>query len=96
MSPVYVYGGYVLTGGTLDNGNSWQGINIMLAEVRPIINGGFTSPMVAFCARASRLEDIMTFVNNTSPGGLVHAYFSAPDHNGRSKLISIKSLGSDE
>lgn len=31
---IYIYGGYILTGGTLNDGNPWRGINVMLAEKR--------------------------------------------------------------
>ena len=31
---MFLYGGYILTGGKLDNGNPWKGIVLMLAEKR--------------------------------------------------------------
>lgn len=92
MNPVYVYGGFILTAGTLDNGNSWQGVNIMLAEVKPTSDGGYTSPMVAYVYKASRSDSIMDFLNNTPLGEFVHVYFTAPDSKGKSRICALRSL----
>lgn len=92
MNPVYVYGGYVLTAGTLDNGNAWQGVNIMLAQAKPAPDGGYTAPMVAYVYKASRSDSIMQFVNNTPPGEYVYAFFTAPDAKGKSKICSLETL----
>ena len=47
METMYVFGGYILTGGKLQNGNPWQGVNVMLAEVKADGKGGYNSPVVA-------------------------------------------------
>ena len=32
MAKTYIYGGYIVTGGNLDNGSPWQGVRVLLAE----------------------------------------------------------------
>lgn len=63
MNESYIYGGYILTGGTLDNGKNWQGINIMFATVR---NG--REPVRAEIGKASRLDSILAVLENLTPG----------------------------
>lgn len=89
METMYIFGGYILTGGTLDNGNPWKGLNIMLAEVKPSKNGGYGLPMVSFVAKASRTDSLMETVQTLAPGQLCKAYFSAPDSKGKCKLVML-------
>lgn len=90
METMYIFGGYILTGGTLQDGNPWKGVNILLAECKPSKNGGYNLPVVGFVAKASRLDHILDVCQNTTPGTYVHAYFSAPDHNGKVKLVKLE------
>ena len=47
METMYVFGGYILTGGKLQNGNPWQGVNVMLAEVKADGKGGYNAPRLS-------------------------------------------------
>lgn len=89
METMYVFGGYILTGGNLQNGNPWQGMNVMLAEVKGDGKGGYNMPVIARVFKASRLDCLMSVVQSLCPGDYVHAYFSAPDSEGKSKLIQL-------
>lgn len=92
MNPVYVYGGYILTSGTFE-GRTWQGVNIMLAEVKPTNNGGYTAPVVAYAYKASRTDSIMDVLKSLVPSeSFVHAYFSAPDAKGRVKIVMLDEV----
>lgn len=55
---MWIYGGYILTGGKLDNGQPWKGINIMIAEKRDkdefpffaqCVKGLYSDALVAAC-----------------------------------------------
>ena len=47
MDKIYIFGGFVVTGGTLDDGKPWQGFRLLLAELKP----GQTKPMTAISAK---------------------------------------------
>lgn len=83
MNETYIFGGYILTGGTLENGKAWQGINIMFATVR---NG--REPVRAEIGKASRLDSILEVVQNLTPGTPVEI-FCAP---GTGKITSIRPV----
>lgn len=94
METKYIFGGYILTGGTLENGKPWKGLNVMLAEVKPSKNGGYDLPMVSFVAKASRSgsdmdKALLDTVASLPPGTMCRAYFSAPDSKGKSKLVLL-------
>lgn len=89
METMYIFGGYILTGGTLESGSPWKGVNVLLAETKPSRNGGYNLPVVSFVAKASRLDSLMDVVQSLTPGAYVRAYFSAPDHNGKVKLVML-------
>lgn len=89
METMYVFGGYILTGGKLQNGNPWQGVNVMLGEVKADGKGGYNAPVVARVFKASRLDSLMSVIQSLQYGDFVHAYFSAPDNDGKSKLIQL-------
>lgn len=63
MNESYIFGGYILTGGTLQNGNPWKGINIMFAVIR---DG--REPVRAQIGKASRLDSILEVVKKLAPG----------------------------
>lgn len=52
MNTKYIYGGYILTAGVLDNGNAWQGINIFYGECK---NGN--APFIGKIAKARRQKN---------------------------------------
>lgn len=89
METMYVFGGYIFTGGMLQNGKPWQGVNVMLAEVKGDGKGGFNAPVVARVFKASRLDSLVSVIKSLKYGDFVHAYFSAPDNDGKSKLIHL-------
>lgn len=82
MNNKYIFGGYLLTGGTLDNGNPWQGINIMYGECR---NGN--APMVGKIAKARREDSLVETLNNLFPGDFIDI-LCAPD----GKVIELRKL----
>lgn len=88
METTYIFGGYILTGGKLDNGKDWRGINIMLAEKRDKQE----LPMYATVVKASRTDEMMRIVQALAIGQPVHAYFSMPDSNGKVKCTAIKAV----
>lgn len=90
METTYIFGGYILTGGTLDNGKAWRGVNIMLAEKRDKQE----FPMYATVVKASRTDEIMRVLQSLGCGQPVHAYFSMPDSNGKVKLTAIRAVQS--
>lgn len=66
MNLKYIYGGYVLTAGTLDNGNPWQGVNIFYGECR---NGN--APYVGKIAKARREDHIVDTLQTLEIGEFV-------------------------
>ena len=55
MAKTYIYGGYIVTGGNLDNGSPWQGVRVLLAETsaeRP-------TPMTAISAKAVHTPELV-------------------------------------
>lgn len=85
MEKMYIYGGYILTGGKLQDGRPWQGVNVMLAELKP----GNAEPVFATVCKASRADSIMGTLESLAIGSCVHAYFGMPDSQGRAKLECI-------
>lgn len=52
---MYIYGGYILTGGKLDNGKPWEGINILFAEVESAED----LPLSGMIGKARRDEELL-------------------------------------
>lgn len=65
-----IYGGYILTGGTLDNGKPWLGVNVMLADT-----GNRELPYKAEIAKAKRLDSLMDALHKLPIGCPVIANF---------------------
>ena len=80
MNPIYVFGGYLLTGGTLENGNPWQGVNVLLAMVKDMRS----VPCRGEISKASRSDTLLQKLESLKPGMHVNAVF---DIKGR--LIDI-------
>ncbi len=68
---VYRYGGYLLTGGKLDNGNPWQGVNILIAE----FSETKPTPVSGLIAKARREDSILDILNKLRAGDLVDMDF---------------------
>lgn len=83
MNNLYIFGGYVFTGGTLSDGKPWQGMRIMLAPVKEANQ----LPVKADACKASRTDSLVEIVKKLSPGQPVTVYF---DMNGR--VIELRTL----
>lgn len=83
MQNLFIFGGYVFTGGTLSDGKPWQGMRILLAPVKDVKE----LPVKAEACKASRTDSLVEIVKKLSPGQPVTAYF---DMNGR--CIEIRPL----
>lgn len=82
----YVYGGYLDTGGTLDNGTRWSGFAVLLGQISDDCN----VPMFGRCVSASgKNTDIEDVLASLTPGTHCKAYFGMPDAKGRVKLESL-------
>lgn len=91
----YQYGGYLLTGGTLDNGNAWQGVNVMIAECT-VDNNGVRLPMRAGVFKGSRTDSLMDFLQNAPIGCFVIPSFGMPQTNQNGKVsVKLQSLELD-
>lgn len=61
---MYIYGGYLLTGGKLDDGTPWKGINLLFGEVRK--EGD--EPLTGMIGKARRSDELLQ-VLSTLPIG---------------------------
>lgn len=68
---VYRYGGYLLTGGKLDNGNPWQGVNILIADY----NEEEPLPKSGLIAKARREDSILDTLKSLRLGDLADMDF---------------------
>lgn len=87
MENKFIYGGYILTGGTLDNGKAWQGVNVMLAQVH-----GDKAPTYATVVKAPRTDSLLSLLRGLAIGQPVQAFFSLPDTNGKVKLVELRPV----
>lgn len=81
MNNTYIYGGYILTGGILENGNPWQGINIQLARY----DADRLAPVSSTIAKAKREDSLVEVLGTLRPGDLVSVYF---DERGKVALFN--------
>lgn len=70
MNNTYIFGGYILTGGFLENGTPWQGVNIQLARYEEN-----KSPVSSTIAKARRDDSLVEVLRTLSSGDLVTVYF---------------------
>lgn len=86
-----IYGGYILTGGTLDNGQKWKGVTVMLAD-----SGKYDMPVSASCCKGQLSDSLLDTLHNLPIGCPVVANFGMPTiKDGRQvpgKLISLEPL----
>ena len=85
MNNTYWFGGYILTGGTLENGTPWQGINILLARYED----GKT-PVSSTIAKARRDDSCVDVLRTLSLGDLVTVYF---DERGKVAVLNPAKRG---
>lgn len=69
---MFIYGGYIQTGGMLDNNQPWQGVQIMLAEVRDPQK----PPMTASCFKGVPSDSLMQSLYNIHIGTPVEVNFT--------------------
>lgn len=81
MNNTYIFGGYILTGGTLENGSPWQGINILIARHDP----DKPAPVSSTIAKARRDDDLVEVLGTLHPGDLTTVLF---DERGKVALFN--------
>lgn len=86
MNNTYIFGGYILTGGALDNGIPWQGVNIMLARY----DANKPNPVSSTIVKAKRDDSIMEVLGTLHFGDLVTVYF---DERGKVALFNPSKRG---
>lgn len=81
MDNLYIYGGFLFTGGKLDNGKPWHGYSVLLGPIRSIEDTPLKGE--AFKARSDSLLDVL---KKTPLGFPVEVFF---DKDGRVALMSL-------
>lgn len=81
MNNTYIFGGYILTGGQLENGSPWQGVNILLARY----DADKPTPVSSTIAKAKREDTLVEVLGTLRPGDLVTVYF---DERGKVALFN--------
>lgn len=81
MNNTYIFGGYILTGGTLENGTPWQGVNILLARY----DADKLNPVSSTIAKAKRDDSLVEVLGTLHFGDLVTVYF---DERGKVALFN--------
>ena len=82
MSNLYIYGGYLCTGGKLDDGKPWQGFSVLLGSIR----NPDEMPLKGKAVKARRTDEMLKFLQGLPIGCPVEAYF---DEDGRLTLIRV-------
>lgn len=78
----YIFGGFILTAGTLEDGNTWEGVNILIA--RPKGDNGELPPVSSTIVKAKRSDDLLNTLVALRPGAVVTIYF---DERGKVALF---------
>lgn len=82
----YVYGGYLSTGGTLENGAKWSGFSVLLGELPE----GSNVPMFGrACSASGKNEELEETLSDLDIGSICHAFFGMPDAKGKVKLEAL-------
>lgn len=89
MENTYFYGGFIQTGGKLQDGTPWAGINIMIARHQVDDKGMTIKPVVSTIAKARYDSELLTTLANLRPGALVDIYF---DERGKVALFKPKGV----
>lgn len=89
---MFIYGGFILTGGNLDNGKAWRGISVMLAERRD----GEDFPFFATVCKGVLSDSLVKSCKEIPLGTAVSPSFvpSGNDRNGNPvfKLNELRRL----
>ena len=88
MNNLYIFGGFILTAGTLENGDAWEGVNILVA--RPKGENGELPPVSSTIAKAKRSDELVNTLVALRPGALVTIYF---DERGKVALFQPQKGG---
>lgn len=88
MENTYIYGGFIRTGGNLQDGTPWEGINILVARHKVDEKGNGIKPVVSTIAKARYDEELINTLVNLRPGALVDIYFDE-----RGKVAFFKPKG---
>lgn len=89
MNNTYIFGGYILTGGTLENGNPWQGVNILLARY----DADRDLPVSSTIAKAKREDSLVKVLGTLHSGDLATVYF---DQTGKVALFNPIKRGGEK
>lgn len=73
---LYHFGGFIRTGGTLDNGKPWHGFNVLLARAHYDDNGRLDLPRSGLIAKASYTDALHNALREAQPGSVVEVYFN--------------------
>lgn len=79
---LYRFGGYILTGGKLDNGKKWEGIRVLLAKVKD----PETPPVTASSVKAAK--NMQSLFEQMAIGQLCDVFF---DENGKAIMIDCSA-----
>ena len=87
---MFIYGGFIRTGGTLDNGKPWQGLQIMLAEVRETGQ----RPMFARCYKGIPTDSLIAMLQRIPSDSPVDVSFSmcGTDRNTQQPIFKISDV----
>lgn len=66
---LYIFGGYIKTGGILQDGNPWEGLRILLGQTSEVNK----KPVTAVSVKADK--SVLSQISQLVPGVPVHAYF---------------------
>lgn len=69
LDNLYIFGGFIITGGKLDNGNPWEGMRIMIGKI-PNIK---TAPQTAKTVKVKK--QCRAFFKELTPGTPLFVYF---------------------
>lgn len=88
MENTYIYGGFIQTGGKLQDGTPWAGINIMIARHQVDEKGTNILPVCATIAKARNDSELLTTLASLRLGALVDIFFDE-----RGKIAYFKPKG---
>lgn len=77
METIFVYGGFIVTGGKLDNGTPWQGVRLLLGELKE----DQSKPMTAIAAKGVYSDSLIGTLSRLPAGSRVK--ITACDLRGR-------------
>lgn len=82
MPNLYIYGGFLFTGGKLDDGKPWKGLSVLLGPIRDVED----TPLKGQACKARQSESLIEALKSIPLGFPVEAFF---DIDGRVALVSI-------